>query len=111
LGKLKARPQSAANDALIKQVEELAPVIVPPADGGGGRGGRGAPAEPPPPANLANIGVLMVAAVQPMQASEMPPTEVQLKGCSDQEAAYVSVMAKWAALKAKASPSAAPAKQ
>jgi hypothetical protein len=111
LDKLKARPQSAAKDAWIQQVEELAPVITPPADGGGGRGGRGAPAEPPPPANLANIGVLMVAAVQPMQASEMPPTADQLKGCSDQEAAYASVMAKWAALKAKVNPPAAPAKQ
>ena len=35
--KLKARPQSAANDALIKQVEEIAPVQTAPADGGGRR--------------------------------------------------------------------------
>ena len=37
--KLKARPQSVATDALIKQMEELAPVET--AEGGGGRGGRG----------------------------------------------------------------------
>ena len=38
--KIKARPQSAANDALLKQVEEMAPVEEP-APAGGGRGGRG----------------------------------------------------------------------
>ena len=38
--KVKARPQSAANDALLKQLEEIAPVEAPGA-GGGGRGGRG----------------------------------------------------------------------
>ena len=37
--KLKARPQSAANDELIKKVEALAPVEVAPS--GGGRGGPG----------------------------------------------------------------------
>src|ERR1019366_3412322 len=41
--KLKAKPQSAANDALIKQVEAIAPAEVAAAGGGGGggRGGRG----------------------------------------------------------------------
>jgi photosystem II stability/assembly factor-like uncharacterized protein len=108
LEKLKARTQSATNDALIKQVEELAPVMPAAAADGGGRGGRGgggagfgAPVEPPPPANLATIGALMVGAVQAMQGSEMPPTAAQLRACSEQEAAYTTVMAKWAALKAK----------
>ncbi len=100
--KLKARPQSAANDALVKQVEELAPVQAAREDGGG-RGGRGggAPAGPPEPANLSNLAGRMVAAALPMQASEMAPTSLQLKACADQEAAYTAVMAKWAAVKAK----------
>ncbi len=102
LAKLKARPQSAANDALIKKVEELAPVETAPS-GGGGRGGRGAAAaaaaEPPAPANLATIGAQMVGAVQGMQAAEMAPTASELKACAKEEAAYTSLMAKWNALK------------
>jgi hypothetical protein len=109
LDTLKARPQSAANDALIKQVEGIAPVE---AAGGGGRGGRGgggggggggfgAPEAPAPP-NLSNIGAQMVGAVQGMQGSEMAPTAAQLQACTQQEAAYAALMAKWAALKAKA---------
>ena len=115
VGKLKARPQSAVNDALIKQVEELAPAEVAGGGGGGGRrgggggGGFGAPAEPPVPPNLGNIGAQMVAAVQGMQGSEMPPTAAQLKACSDEETAYATLMAKWAAVKAKVSGPAAPA--
>ncbi len=107
--KLKAKPQSAANDALIKQVEGIAPVVAETGGGGrggrggGGGGGRGAAAEPPPPPTLANIGTLMVASVQPMQAAEMAPTAAQLQAVSQEEAAYTSVMAKWAAVKAKAS--------
>jgi hypothetical protein len=107
-----------SNEALAKQIEEIAPVEAPPA-GGGGRGGRGggggggggfgAPAEPPPPPTLANIGSLMVGAVMAMQASEMPPTEAQLRACADEGQAYTTVMAKWAALKAKATGGAAPA--
>jgi photosystem II stability/assembly factor-like uncharacterized protein len=97
--KLKGR-----NDALLKQIEEIAPVEAPPAQDGGGRGGRGgfgAPAEPLPPATLANIGGRLVGAVMPMQGSEFPPTAAQLQACTQQEAAYTSLMAKWAALKAK----------
>ena len=101
LDKLKARPQSAANDALIKQVEEIAPMEAP--ESGGGRGGRGGGApEPPPPANLSNIGARMVGAAMPMQASEMAPTAVQIEACVKEEAVYSSLMAKWAAVKAKA---------
>jgi len=100
---LKARPQSAATDDLIKQVDEIAPARAAGEGGGrGGRGGRGAAAEPPPPPNLANIGAQMVAAVMGTQASEMPPTASELQACSRQEAAYTALMAKWAALKAKA---------
>jgi hypothetical protein len=51
----------------------------------------------------------MVAAVQGMQGSEMPPTAAQLKACSDEETAYATLMAKWAAVKAKVSGPAAPA--
>ncbi len=122
--KLKAKPQSAANDALIKQVEAMAPAETS-VGGGGGRGGRGgrgggagaaagggfgaAAAEPPAAANLSTIGAQMVAAVQGMQASEMPPTAAQLQACSEQETAYTNLMAKWAALKAKVNGPAAPA--
>ena len=109
LAKLKSRAQSAANDALVKQVEDLAPAEVAGA-GGGGRGGRGgggggfgAPPEPPPAPNLGNIGALMVGAVQGMQGSELPPTKAQLDACAQQETAYASLMARWAGVKAKAS--------
>ncbi len=100
---LKGRPQSAANDALIKKVEEIAPIETAPS-GGGGRGGRGggAAAEPPVPPNLSNIGAQMVGAVQGMQAAEMPPTAAELQACSKQEAAYTALMAKWTAIKASA---------
>jgi hypothetical protein len=43
----------------------------------------------------------MVAAAQAMQGSEMPPTAAELHACSQQQAAYAAVMAKWTALKAK----------
>jgi photosystem II stability/assembly factor-like uncharacterized protein len=102
LDKLKGRPQSAANDALIKQVEALAPAEVPPSVGGG-RGGRGGGApEPPAPPTLANISGLMVGAVQGMQAAEMAPTAAQLEACAKEYAAYTAVMAKWTALKSSA---------
>jgi hypothetical protein len=105
LTKVKARTQSAANDALAKQLTEIAPEqAAEPAGGGrGGRGGGGfgAPAEPAAPPTLANIGTQMVASVQPMQSSEMPPTAAQLQACSQQETAYTALMAKWTALKAK----------
>jgi len=104
--KIKARAQSSANDALIKQVEDIAPAQAPAAEAGagggrGGRGGFGAPAEPLPPATLATVGGRMVGAVMPMQASEMPPTAAQLHACAEQEAAYTALMAKWTALKPK----------
>ncbi|HTX37665.1 MAG TPA: hypothetical protein VME43_21705 [Bryobacteraceae bacterium] len=106
LARLQQRPQSAANDALVKQVEAIAPVIVEPQGGRGGRGGRGGfggfgGAEPATPPNLSNIAGQLVAAVQPMQASEMPPTAVELEACHHAEAEYASLMAKWTALKAK----------
>ncbi len=103
LAKLQERPQSAANDALVKQVEAIAPVMVEPQGGRGGRGGRGGfgAEEPATPPNLSNIGAELVAAVQPMQASEMPPTAVELEAVHHAEAAYATVMAKWTALKAK----------
>ena len=96
LDKLKARPQSAANDALIKKVEDLAPAE---AATGGGRGGRGGGGEPAAAANLSNIAAQLVAAVQGMQAAEMPPTANQLQACTREEAAYTALMAKWTALK------------
>jgi hypothetical protein len=114
--KVKARPQSPANEALLKQLSEMAPP--PPAApagggrggrGGGGGGGRGAAAEPAAPANLSTIAGQMVAAVQGMQAAEMAPTAAQLLACNQEQASYSALMAKWSALKIKASGSAAPA--
>ena len=110
--KVQARPHSAANDALLKQIDDIAPAE--PAEeaqggGGAGRGGRGGrgggaagqtPAAPPAP-TLANIGQQNVAAVQGMQASEMPPTAAEVKGCNEQQAAYTALMAKWTAIRAK----------
>jgi photosystem II stability/assembly factor-like uncharacterized protein len=117
LDKLKARPQSQANDALIQQVEAVAPEE--PADAGGGRGGRGAggggggfglgPPEPPPTPTLANIGGLLVGAVMGMQGSEMPPTAAVLEACAHEDVAYTALMSKWAALKAKAGGTGLPA--
>jgi photosystem II stability/assembly factor-like uncharacterized protein len=103
LEKLKARPQSAANDALIKQVEEIAPEERSGGGGGGGgRGGRGGGGgEAAAPANLATIGAQLVASVQGMQGSEMPPTAAELAACTKEEAAYTALMAKWSALKVK----------
>jgi hypothetical protein len=100
LEKLKARPQSAANDALVKKVEEIAPAPVETPAGGGGRGGRGGGAEPAPPANLSTIAGQMIAAVQGMQGAEMAPTVIELAACSREEAAYTALMAKWAGIKA-----------
>jgi hypothetical protein len=51
----------------------------------------------------------MIAAVQSMQGSEMPPTAAQLQACSEQETAYTSLMAKWAPLKARVNGTPAPA--
>jgi len=92
------------NEALAKQIEEIAPAEAGRAAGGGrgGRGRGGAAAETAAPPNLSDIGGQMVAAAMGMQASEMAPTAVQLKACADQQAAYTSLMAKWAALKARA---------
>jgi hypothetical protein len=114
LAKVKAKTQTAAGEALAKQFLDIAPEAAP-APAGGGRGGRGggggfgAPAEPPAPPTLANIGSQIVGAVQAMQGSEMPPTAAELQNCSQQEAAYNTLMAKWSALKAKASGASAPA--
>ena len=116
LEKIHARKQSAANDALAKEVEALAPEQAPQETGGrGGRGGGGGgfagfgPPEPPPPPTLANIGGQMVGAVMAMQASEMRPTATELQACSQQDAHYASLMAKWSAVKAKANGAPAPA--
>jgi photosystem II stability/assembly factor-like uncharacterized protein len=95
-------PANPANDALIKKLEEIAPAEVSTdGGGGGGRGGFATPAAPPTPANLGNIGSRMVGAASAMQASEMPPTEAQLKACSQQQADYTALMAKWSGLKGK----------
>jgi hypothetical protein len=100
--KLRARRPSAANDALIRQVDEIAPAET----AGGGGGDRGGAAAPP---NLTGIRVRLVTAVQGMQGSEMPPTAAQLQACARQQAAYAALMARWAALKAKVNGRAAPA--
>ena len=112
LEKVKARPQSAANDALMKQLTEMAPErVAPPAGGGrGGRGGGGGfgAAEPAAAANLSTIAGAMVGAVQAMQAAEMAPTAAQLQSVTQEQTAYTEVMAKWNALKVKAGGGATP---
>ena len=112
--KVKARLQTAANDALLKQLEELAPAE-PAAGGGRGRGGRGGggaftmPGEAAPAPNLSNLANQLIAAVQPLQSSEMPPTAAQLAACNQAQATYGAVMSKWAALRTKAGGQAASA--
>jgi hypothetical protein len=86
LDKLKA--QSPAKDALIKQLEEIAPAEMP--------------TDPAAPPTLGGIGAQMVAAVMGMQAAEMPPTALELQACSRQQVAYAALMTKWTALRAAA---------
>ena len=78
--KLRAKPQSAANDALLKELDAIAPAVPAPGGGGGagGRGGRGgggrgggargggAPGAAPT-ATLDTIGPAMVAAAMGLQ--------------------------------------------
>ncbi len=98
--KLKARPQSAANDALIKKVEEIAPRR------SCAEWRRGAEVVEEAPRNrpLRRISLISplrsLRAVQGMQAAEMPPTVLELQACAKAEATYTALMAKWNALKA-----------
>ena len=75
--------KAAANAALVKRINEIAP----------------AEADPDTP-SLANIASQLVAAVMPMQGSEMPPTAAQLDACNKQLIANAALMAKWTAIKA-----------
>jgi photosystem II stability/assembly factor-like uncharacterized protein len=97
---VKVRPASAANEALIKKLEELAPAENPA--GAGERGGRAA-APVSGPATLSNIAAQLMAAVMAMQGSEMAPTGAQLEACRTQEAAYNSLMSRWSAIKTRGS--------
>ncbi len=122
--KLRQAPKSAANDALIKDLDALAPPAANGAGaaagaGGGGRGGRGgargggaggrggaaaadAPAGAAPTGpNFVSIGSEMVAAAMAMQGSEMPPTAAQVSSCQQRQAEYAALVAKWTALKLK----------
>jgi photosystem II stability/assembly factor-like uncharacterized protein len=75
LDKAKAGPQSAANDAAIKKLEEIVPI-------------------------LNAMGGQMVASIMTMQAAEMAPTAAELAGAARQESAYTALMARWTALRA-----------
>ena len=125
--KLRAKPQSAANDALLKEIDAIAPRKAAGAGGarwrvadsprgwrswrgaevdvGSARCGRAAAGAPPAAApetaaqTLASIGPALVAAIMPMQAAEMAPTAAQLKACTERQAEFAAVMAKWNALK------------
>src|SRR6185295_9480677 len=110
--KLRAKPQSAANDAVIKELDALAPTASAATGGGaggpggaggvGGRGGRGgraggaglpgatAPPEAASAATFASIGPAMVAAAMAMQGSEMPPTKAQLDACQQRQAEFTA---------------------
>jgi Lon protease-like protein len=85
--KLKAQPQSAGNDALLKKLEEIAPEKPEKAE---------ASSEAP---TLTTISGQLITAVMTMQNSEMAPTATELEACKKQEAAYAALMAKWSALK------------
>ncbi len=81
---LAAQKEAAAmiesgNDAQRKKLEEIAPA-------------------------LAAVGGQLVASVMSMQASEMPPTAMELEACAKQESAYNALIAKWSALKTSANP-------
>jgi hypothetical protein len=113
--KLRQLPQSAANDALLKELDALAPAAGNAGGGGGGgrggggRGGRGggapgAAGAAAPASNLVTIGPAMVAAAMPLQASEMPPTAAALAACQERQTEYAALMAKWAALKLRLKP-------
>ena len=74
LDKAKAGPQSAANDATVKKLEEIVPA-------------------------LNAMGGQMVASIMTMQAAEMAPTAAELAGAARQESAYAALMTRWTALK------------
>jgi hypothetical protein len=99
IDKLKARPQSASNTALIQKLEEIAPADMPPPATDAGPRGDAAPAAPAAP-NLTNIAGRLIGSVMSMQAAEISPTAAELTACAAQESAYSALMAKWAALKA-----------
>jgi photosystem II stability/assembly factor-like uncharacterized protein len=107
--KVKANPQSAANDALLKKLEALAPVEEKAPAGGGDFSGFGPGANIPSASpTLANIAAQLIASVMSMQGSDMPPTAAQIEACKKQEAAYTTLMAKWSALKTSAGSGASP---
>jgi hypothetical protein len=113
--KLHQKPASAAIDALIKDLDAIAPPAAAVAPGGGGGGGAagGAAAPAPAPAagapaaaapltaNLSTIGGEMVAAVMAIQGSEMPPTAAQVTACQQRQGEYTALMAKWTAIKVR----------
>jgi photosystem II stability/assembly factor-like uncharacterized protein len=102
IDRVKAR-QAAGDDALLKKLEEIAPVIAAPAPGAGGGEFAGfGPPPPPVPSTLANVAGQLVGSVMGMQGSEMAPTAVQLETAKKQEAAYTALMAKWVSLKQSA---------
>jgi photosystem II stability/assembly factor-like uncharacterized protein len=92
---------ASTNSTTLKKLQELTPdepVAAPVA------GGFGPSAEAPTgKTNLTNLASHLVLAVMSMQASEMPPTALQLEACKKQTEAFTSVMAQWSALKAEAS--------
>ncbi len=102
--KLQALPKSAGNDAVMNQLEAIAPAASESGaagQGARGGGGRGGEATAPSAPDLSNIALQMVAAAEAMQTSEMPPTAAELQACSQKQASYTALMSKWAALKAK----------
>ncbi len=102
IDKLRQKPASSANEALIKDLDAIAPAAPAPGAGGGaGGGGRGGGGTAAPVPTLTTIGAEMVAAAMAFQGSEMPPTAAQLKACQQRQAEFMALMAKWTALKLK----------
>ena len=99
MDKLKAGPQSAESEARIRKLEEIAPERTPAPTSDEVRRTATAAEEIPP--TLTDIGGRLVGSVMPMQAADMPPTAAELVACAKQQAAYTTLLAKWAALKAE----------
>jgi hypothetical protein len=104
IDKIKARPESAVNDAIVKELVSLTftePAATESAAGRGGRGGRGPAANANGEQNLRAVGAQLIAAAMGMQGSEMPPTAAQLEACRAAETAYTNLLQKLSALKAR----------
>ena len=102
MAKLQASTPSAASQALLIKLKELVPPQDTKANGNESAVAFGPRASAPSsPATLTNISGRLVTSVMSMQGSELPPTESQVAACQRQLAAYVALMSRWTALRAR----------